>query len=157
MTEAEKLEQAIAALESQRIALGDDVVDVALGPLREKLASLQATAAHAQASRFEETQQRRIVSVLFADISGFTALSEHLDAEDVRDTMNALWQTLDSVILSRGGKIDKHMGDGVMALWGADEAREDDPERALHAALAMQAELVSFRPALKIMPGLKMR
>lgn len=157
MTEAEKLEQAITALEGQRLILGDEVVDVALGPLREKLASLQALVSHVPATHLAETQQRRIASILFADISGFTALSEHLDAEDVRDTMNALWQTLDGVILSHGGKIDKHMGDGVMALWGADEAREDDPERAIHAALAMQTELASFHPALQIIPGLKMR
>lgn len=157
MEEAEKLERAISALETQRTVLGDEIVDMAIGPLREKLASLRVLASHTQVSHTEEMQQRRIISILFADVSGFTALSEQLDAEDVRDTMNALWERLDAVILLYGGKIDKHMGDGVMALWGADEAREDDPERAIHAALSMQAELASFRPALQIVPALKMR
>jgi class 3 adenylate cyclase/tetratricopeptide (TPR) repeat protein len=156
MSEVEKLEQAIQVLEAQRAILGNEVVAAALGPLREKLAALQATVSGPAAAK-EDATQRRIVTAMFADVSGFTAMSEHMDAEDVRDTMNALWQQLDAVILVQGGKIDKHMGDGVMALWGAEEAREDDPERALHAALEMQAELAAFRPALKAASGLKMR
>jgi predicted ATPase/class 3 adenylate cyclase len=155
MSESEKLEQAIAALESQRLVLGDDVLNAALGPLREKLAALQAAAS--SAPLHDESQQRRIATLLFADVSGFTSISETLDPEDVRDTMNALWERLDAAILAHGGHIDKHMGDGVMALWGADETREDDPERAIQAALAMQAELAAFRPALQAISSLKMR
>jgi len=157
MNDAEKLKQAISALEAQRTILGDEIVEVAIAPLREKLISLQSSASRGSAINSEEHQQRRIVSILFADVSGFTAMSERLDAEDVRDTMNAVWETLDGVIISHGGKIDKHMGDGVMAIWGADEAREDDPERAILAALAMQQELNSFRPTLQFVPTLKMR
>lgn len=153
MTEIDKLEQAIAALEAQRVALGGDVIDAALGPLREKLLALKSSVTQSQ----EETQQRRMVTVLFADVSGFTAMSESLDAEDVRDTMNALWERLDGVVLSHGGHIDKHMGDGVMVLWGAEETREDDPEQAIRTALAMQAELAAFHPLFKVASGLKMR
>ncbi len=131
------MEQAIAALEAQRPLLGDAVAELLLAPARAKLAALKSQA-HLPDS------QRKVVTVLFADISGFTALSEKLDAEDVHDTMNALWQRLDTIITEHGGKIDKHIGDGVVALWGVALAREDDPERAIRAALAMQAEATTF-------------
>ncbi len=157
MDEATKLQQAIQALDSQRALLGDDVVEAALGPLRERLTSLQTIQAVQNVPTQPAAQQRRIVTILFADVSGYTAMSEHMDAEDVRDVMNALWQKLDNIILTRGGKIDKHMGDGVMALWGADETREDDPEQAIHAALLMRAALADFRPEQPLADRLKMR
>ncbi len=64
-------------------------------------------------------EQRKQATILFADVSGFTAMSETLDAEEVSDVMNALWQRWDAAIVEHGGVIDKHMGDGVMAVWGA--------------------------------------
>jgi len=137
MTEREQLEQAIAALEVQRAVLGDVVVDSSIAALREKLAALSPT------PRTE--QKRKQTTILFADVSGFTAMSESLDAEEVADIMNALWQRLDAAITDNGGIIDKHIGDAVMALWGADAAREDDPERAVRGALDMQAALAIFR------------
>lgn len=135
MTEREQIEKAIAHLESQRAALGEAVVEAALGPLRQKLEALGGAPATGA------PEQRRQVTVLFADISGFTALSQDMDAELVRDTIHALWQRLDGVVTAHGGTIDKHIGDEVMALWGAESVREDDAERAVRAALAMQAEL----------------
>lgn len=137
MNECEQLEQAMAALEAQRALLGDAVVDAALVPMREKLEALQS-----QQPRTE--QQRKQVTVLFADVSGFTQMSETMDPEEVSATMNALWTRLDAVITAHSGIIDKHIGDAVMALFGAPAAREDDPERAIRAALAMQAELRTF-------------
>src|SRR5262245_29119331 len=122
MAERAQLVRAIAALEAQRALLGDAVVDTTLAPLRQQLAALDVQA---------DAEQRKQVTVLFADISGFTAMSERMDAEEVRDTMNALWVRLDSAITSHGGTIDKHIGDAVMALFGAPAAREDDPERAI--------------------------
>ena len=127
----------MTALEGQRPILGDAVVEVALGSLREQLAALEAE------TRAE--QQRKQVTVLFADVSGFTALSERMDAEDVAEVMNTLWAQVDRAIADGGGHIDKHIGDAVMALWGVDAAREDDAERAVRAALAMQAAVESFR------------
>src|SRR5438477_557190 len=79
------------------------------------------------------------VTVLFADFSGFTSFSSKLDAEDVRDHMVSLWGRLDAVITSHGGTIEKHIGDAIMAVFGARQAREDDPERAVRTALAMQS------------------
>lgn len=145
MTEREQMEQAIRALEAQRAMLGDAVVDTALAPLREKLAALEAQA------EARERQQRKQVTVLFADVSGFTAMSEKVDAEEMSATMNALWSRLDKAIVDHGGMIDKHIGDAVMALFGAPTAREDDPERAIRAALAMQRELAEFRAHLDSM------
>ena len=108
MTEIEQLQQAIATLDAQRAILGDAVVNAALAPMREKLAALQAPA----------EEQRKQVTVLFADVSGFTALSERMDAEDVGALINAVWGRLDGILQARGGTIDKHIGDEVMALWG---------------------------------------
>ena len=84
-------------------------------------------------------------------------MSETLDAEDVTDIMNALWQRLDQAILNHGGHIDKHIGDAVMALWGVDQAREDDTERAVRAALMMQKELVEFSLDLQRRGGHNLR
>ncbi|MBX3084312.1 MAG: tetratricopeptide repeat protein [Anaerolineae bacterium] len=137
-TEIEQLEQGITTLEAQRASLGDALIDTLLAPLREKLAALKAAEA-APAS-----PARKQMTILFADISGFTAMSETMDAEDVSDTMNALWTRLDDAITSHKGSIDKHIGDAVMALWGVDEAREDDAENAVRAALAMQAVIMAF-------------
>jgi class 3 adenylate cyclase len=130
----QKLEQGIATLEAQRVVIGETVVDAMLLPLRRELATLKAQAQAAEA-------QRKLVTILFADVSGFTAMSEQMDAEDISQVMNALWQQVDSLIAAHGGRIDKHLGDGVMAIWSAETAREDDPERAIRAALAMQAKV----------------
>ncbi len=134
--EIDQLKAAMAALEAQRAILGDAIIESALGPMREKLAALEA------AGRAD--QQRKQATVLFADVSGFTAMSETMDAEEVAGVMNDLWAAVDRAITDQGGHIDKHIGDAVMALWGADKAREDDPERAVRAALAMQAAITHF-------------
>lgn len=136
-TDRERLQQAIAALEGQRATIGDAVVDTALIPLRQALAALRTRP-------LTPVEQRKQVTVLFADVSGFTALSETLDAEDVSGLINALWSQLDNVIATHGGVIDKHIGDAVMALFGLPTAQEDDAERAIRAALAMQVELAQF-------------
>ncbi len=142
MDDKAQLEQAIAALEAQRTLLGDAVVEMATAPLREKIAALAAPAPAPPA--VAQDQQRKLATILFADVSGFTAMSETMDAEDVAATFNALWVRLDAAITSHGGHIDKHMGDAVMAIFGTPVGREDDPERAVKAALLMQAELTRF-------------
>src|SRR3982751_718016 len=93
MTERTHLEEAIAALAQQRATLGDAVVDVALASLREKIAALdQAKADTAPAA--QPTGERKMVTIMFADISGFTALSENMDPEAVRDLMNTCFARL---------------------------------------------------------------
>ena len=105
----EQLERAIQAQETLRGTLGDEMVEAAITALREKLAALGPP----------EEEARRQVTILFADVTGFTALAETRDAEEVSEAMNELWRRVDAVILEHGGTLDKHMGDAVMALWGA--------------------------------------
>lgn len=135
-TEITQLRAAMTAIEAQRPLLGNSVVDAALAPMREKLAALEAQA--------HPAQQRKLATVLFADVFGFTALSEMMDAEVVAGIMNDLWTLVDRAITAHGGHIDKHIGDAVMALWGADAGREDDPEMAVRAGLAMQTAIDAF-------------
>jgi class 3 adenylate cyclase/tetratricopeptide (TPR) repeat protein len=81
--------------------------------------------------------ERRFVSVLFADLVGFTTLSEHRDPEEVRDILTRYFDTSRSVVERYGGVVEKFIGDAVMALWGAPVAHEDDAERAVRAALEL--------------------
>ena len=82
---------------------------------------------------------RRSATVLFADLSGFTAISERLDPEDVRALQTDLFGALRGVIERLDAFLEKFVGDAVMAVFGAPVAHEDDPQRALHAALEMHA------------------
>lgn len=86
----------------------------------------------------------RRLAVLVADLSGFTSLSEGVDAERVREALNAMWRELDGVVVAWGGRIDQHAGDSLVALFGRSRPRAYDAACALHAALAMQMELSLF-------------
>ena len=83
----------------------------------------------------EPTAERRLVSVLFADLVGFTTLSEARDPEVVRDLLARYFETATRIIASYGGTVEKFIGDAVMAVWGAPVAHEDDAERAVRSAL----------------------
>ena len=84
---------------------------------------------------------RRVVTILLADISGFTSLSEKLDPEAVRDLITACFERLVPCIQRYGGTIDKFIGDEVMALFGAWTAHENDAERALGPEVPKQAAM----------------
>jgi len=131
-----ELKKAIEAQESMRPVVGDAVIETTLAVLRAQLNELEGQVIQQDASTHA---RRKMVTVLFADVSGFTAFSEHRDAEDVADLVNRLWARADRIIQEYGGRIDKHIGDAVMALWGSEAAREDDAERAVRAALKIQA------------------
>lgn len=88
--------------------------------------------------------ERRPVTVLFADVSGFTALSEQLDAEEVCRLLNGFFDALAPIAERYGGVVDKYIGDAAMVLFGAPAAHEDDPPRALHAALDMLRAVAAF-------------
>ena len=90
-------------------------------------------------ARPDTEADRRTVTVLFADLSGFTALSERLDPELMRTLQNELFEELTAAVQHWGGFVDKFIGDALLALFGAPVAHEDDPERALRAALEMIA------------------
>ncbi len=86
-------------------------------------------------------EERRIVTILFADLVGYTALSEHLDPERVKRLVDGAFQKLIAEIERFGGSIDKVLGDGILALFGAPIAHEDDPDRAVRAAIEMHRVL----------------
>jgi class 3 adenylate cyclase/tetratricopeptide (TPR) repeat protein len=88
--------------------------------------------------------ERRLVTVLFADLVGFTTATEGRDAEDTRELLTRYFELSRQVIERYGGTIEKFIGDAVMAVWGAPVANEDDAERAVRAAL----ELVDAVPTL---------
>ena len=128
----ESVERAIAALEAQRDLLGDEVVDTALAPLRERRAALIAR---------RMAEQRKLVTVLFADVVDFTVLSQTLDPEDTRTIINAYFRRWHEQIEAHGGVVEKFIGDAVMAVFGLHQSHEDDPHRAIRAALGMRAAL----------------
>jgi class 3 adenylate cyclase/tetratricopeptide (TPR) repeat protein len=88
--------------------------------------------------------ERKLVTIVFADLSGYTALSETLDPETVRDLINACFGRLVPVLEKYGGTVDKFIGDEIMALFGAPRAAENGPELALRAALEMRDSLAGF-------------
>jgi adenylate cyclase len=135
--------EALARLELQREGLADHE------PLAQALLTA-ATALRARLARTpgptsaDEPQGALTVTALVADLCGYTALSETMDAERVREALNAMWAVLDATLLAWGGTIDQHAGDSVVALFGHPLPRPHDPERAAHAALSLQMELDLF-------------
>jgi class 3 adenylate cyclase/tetratricopeptide (TPR) repeat protein len=83
-------------------------------------------------------EERKVVTVLFADLVGFTSRAEQLDPEDVRAVLSPFYTRLRAELERFGGTVEKFIGDAVMALFGAPAAHEDDPERAVRAALAIR-------------------
>ncbi len=89
--------------------------------------------------------EHRQVTVLFADIAGFTKLTSEIGAEDVHALLNRFFGTVDAVVTGYGGYIDKHIGDNVMAVFGAPVAHDDDAVRAVQAALEIHRRVGDLR------------
>ena len=123
----EALRAAIAALESQRATLGNTVLELAIAPLRARLAALLRPAG----------LQHRLVTVLFADVVGSTALASGMDAEDTLGLLSAALRRMAAIVEAHQGRVLRFTGDGVKAAFGMDETREDDAERAVRAGLAI--------------------
>ena len=166
-----QLRSAISAQETLRPTLGDGVVEVTIKALRTQLDSLLAEpqepdqpqagpspeALLAQLQSYVPQQladktraagqiegERRQVTVVFADISGFTALSERLDPEDVASLVNDCLKELAQAVYQYEGMVDKFIGDCIMAVFGAPIALEDDAEHTLRATIAMRENLQRF-------------
>ena len=90
-----------------------------------------------QEPRPAPVSERKLVSVLFADLVGFTALSEDRDPEEVRELLSRYFETARTLIERYGGTVEKFIGDAVMAVWGAPVTQEDDAERAVRAGLEL--------------------
>jgi class 3 adenylate cyclase len=99
------------------------------------------------ASTGSRREERKRVSVLFCDLVGFTSRAERLDVEDVRGLLAPYYQRLRTDLQRFGGTVEKFIGDAVMALFGAPTAHEDDPERAVRAALAIQSAIAELNEA----------
>jgi class 3 adenylate cyclase len=96
----------------------------------------------------EAAGERRRVAVLFADLAGYTALSTRLDAEEVHALLGAFFEHVDRIVVAHGGHVDKHIGDCVMAVFGAPLAHGNDAARAAAAALAIQDAMPELARAL---------
>ncbi len=107
----------------------------------------------AQAVRSAERSERRLVSVLFADLVGFTPFAEERDPEEVRNTLSRYFDAARTVIERHGGTVEKFIGDAVMAVWGTPQAREDDAERAVRAALELLPAVRSVEANLQARAG----
>jgi len=147
MDSIEQIDNAIAALQAQEELLGKDVVATAVAPLLEKRAALVAD---------EYAEQRRLVTVLFADLVGFTAMSAGLDAEDVRSVLSRYFAAWQRTIEDHGGVVEKYIGDAVMAVFGLHGVEEDDAERAIDAALAMRTALDELNIELRREQGVEL-
>ena len=88
--------------------------------------------------------ERRVVTVLFGDLVGFTSMSESRDPEHVKNLVDRCFQRLAGDITAFGGRVDKVVGDALVALFGAPVAHEDDAERAVRAALQMQRTVATY-------------
>jgi class 3 adenylate cyclase len=103
-----------------------------------------ACAAPLAAPPVARREERKRVSVLFCDLVGFTSRSERLDIEDVRAVLAPYYARLRADLERYGGTVEKFIGDAVMALFGAPTAHEDDPERAVRAALSIRAAIAEL-------------
>ncbi len=119
-------------------------------------AAARSVAPPSQADTPGRSAERRHVTVLFADLVGFTRLSQHRDAEDVRDLLSRYFDTARTIIARYGGTVEKFIGDAVMAVWGIPAVLENDAERAVRAALELVDAVAAFSEEVGA-PGLRAR
>ena len=91
----------------------------------------------------------QVITILFADIRGFTRISEHAPPEKIVSLLNRYFSAMTDIIFAHGGTLDKYLGDGLMALFGAPTATPDDASNALNAAVAMQRRLLGINRELR--------
>ena len=131
-------------------------------PMETVLAAFLAPALAADARRAREDThreretERRRATVLFADLSGFTSLSERAPVSVVYAAVTACLERLHQIALEHGGSVDKHMGDCVMAVFGYPEAIEDTPRTAVNAAIEMRREVEAFNAAADLPSDLEL-
>jgi len=100
--------------------------------------------------------QRRVVVALFVDISGFTAMVESSDVEDVHDNLRAAFADAEAEVRAHGGTVEKYAGDALLALFGAQRAHRDDVDRAIAAALRIRERLAARPQPLAVRAGIEM-
>jgi class 3 adenylate cyclase/tetratricopeptide (TPR) repeat protein len=136
---------------------GEDLKEIGVASVGHRRKLLEAIAglgqvvpssAAADVPAGEPSGERRQVTVLFADLSNFTELSNELGAEATHDLLNRYFEAVDGIVEGYGGAIDKHIGDNVMAVFGAPVAHTDDPGRAVRAALDIHAAMTNLSAEL---------
>ncbi|WP_162245888.1 MULTISPECIES: adenylate/guanylate cyclase domain-containing protein [unclassified Roseateles] len=135
-TEQQQLQAAIHALQAQRELLGDAVVDASIGALRAKLAAVADAAAPASKA-VQPPQALRQVSILFVDVVGSTTLSQQLDPEETSAVMDGFLRRGTATVQAHGGRVVQYAGDSMLAVFGVQEAAEDDAERAVRCGLGL--------------------
>ncbi|UCD99635.1 MAG: AAA family ATPase [Chloroflexota bacterium] len=131
-----QLKQTIADIESQRSILGDEVVEASLIPIRKKLADLESRAYSPTEDLLDiPERKRKLVTLLFLDVVGSTAMTQDLDPEDTLDMMDHALKRLAEPIGTHAGRVTRYTGDGFKAIFGDPVSHEDDPEQAIRAGL----------------------
>jgi class 3 adenylate cyclase/tetratricopeptide (TPR) repeat protein len=133
-----QLEQAIAVQESLRGTVDDAIIDATIASIKTQLAALESPA-----------QLRKLATILFMDIADSTAIAQKMDPENVREVFDVALNQLAQPVEAHGGRVTRFMGDGFLAVFGAPVAREDDPERAIRAGLAIIAAAQELAPELE--------
>ena len=144
-----RLRQSMATFESQRDEIGDDAIAPVLNALKDQIAALEAS----QFTKSGDTEERRIVTILFTDIVGSTSIAERMDPEDWRSTISGVHEMAGKIVDQNDGRVLQYLGDGLLAVFGTEVSSERDPERGIKAAL----EIISDLPALDIETPLQMR
>jgi class 3 adenylate cyclase/tetratricopeptide (TPR) repeat protein len=150
MTEREDLEKAMAALDQQRTVLGDAAVEAALAGLQQKLSALDKGGPSSPTLAGE----RRVVTILFCDVKGSTAMAEKLDPEEWAGIMKRAMTFLIPPVTRHDGTVARLMGDAILAFFGAPATHENDPQRAVRAGLEIVEGIQAFRVQLKREHGL---
>jgi predicted ATPase/class 3 adenylate cyclase len=129
-SERDRIQKAIAFQESLRGHADDDLVDATIVTLKEKLAALDS----------QTDPQRKLATILFMDFAEHTLMTRDLDPEDQMAVVDPLVTRLGDIISQHGGHVARYQGDGFKAVFGLPVAQENDPEQAIRAGLAIQAE-----------------
>jgi class 3 adenylate cyclase len=140
LTDADLKELGVSALGHRRLLLRE------IGNLGKAAANPSAlttpiVASPSAAPPAEAAGERRHITVMFCDLVGSTSISAQLDAEDWRELVGAYLDAASAAVTEMGGRVAKKLGDGLMALFGYPVAQENDPERAVRAALSIQRAL----------------
>lgn len=144
----QSIRESIAGLEARRDSLGAAVVEPALAALRQQLADLEAQQVADSPTGSILEGERRLVTILFADIVGSTSLAGKFDPEEWKEIVSETHRIASGAVNRYGGIIAQFLGDGVLAFFGAPVTHEDDPIRAVRAALDIQTGLEEYRQRL---------
>ncbi|UFW75841.1 MULTISPECIES: adenylate/guanylate cyclase domain-containing protein [Bradyrhizobium] len=138
----------LASMRASRVTVPTSASSPPLAPTAEAQYGFRS-----QPDKIDSEANRRTITVLFADLSGFTMMSERLDPEVMQALQNELFEELTAAVQSFGGFVDKFIGDALLALFGAPAAHEDDPERAVRAALDMIGRTAQLSERAKAYAG----